>query len=99
MDILIFILPCIFLSLYIFRQRYQPYALEALKGEIVRFSDSSTFIGIGLFLIRVTPFYLFLPFDGWIDDLQFYVLFNNISVISGQWMIMKGCVQWNSVYG
>ena len=31
MDILLFVLPCIFLSLYIFRQRYQPYALEALK--------------------------------------------------------------------
>ena len=23
--------------------------------------------------------------DGWIDDLRFYVLFNSISVISGQW--------------
>ena len=23
--------------------------------------------------------------DGWMDDLQFYVLFNSISVISGQW--------------
>ena len=31
MDILLFVLPCIFLSLYIFRQRYQSYALEALK--------------------------------------------------------------------
>ena len=31
MDILQFVLPCIFLSLYIFSQRYQPYALEALK--------------------------------------------------------------------
>ena len=31
MDILLFVLPCIFISLYIFRQRYQPYALEALK--------------------------------------------------------------------
>ena len=31
MDILLFVLPYIFLSLYIFRQRYQPYALEALK--------------------------------------------------------------------
>ena len=31
MDILLFVVPCIFLSLYIFRQRYQPYALEALK--------------------------------------------------------------------
>ena len=31
MDILLFVLRCIFLSLYIFRQRYQPYALEALK--------------------------------------------------------------------
>ena len=28
---LLFVLPCIFLSFYIFRQRYQPYALEALK--------------------------------------------------------------------
>ena len=31
MDILLFVLPCIFLSLYIFHRRYQPYALEALK--------------------------------------------------------------------
>ena len=30
-DILLFVLAFIFLSLYIFRQRYQPYALEALK--------------------------------------------------------------------
>ena len=29
MDILLFVLPCIFLSLYIFHLRYQPYALEA----------------------------------------------------------------------
>ena len=35
------------------------------------------------------------------DDLRFNVLFNKISVISGRWywLIMKGCVQWNSVYG
>ena len=25
--------------------------------------------------------------DGWIDDLQFYVLFNNVSVISGRWEV------------
>ena len=25
------------------------------------------------------------PDDGWMDDLRFYVLFNSISVISGQW--------------
>ena len=31
MDILLFVVPCIFLSLYFFCQRYQPYALEALK--------------------------------------------------------------------
>ena len=31
MDIILFVLPCSFLSLYIFCQRYQPYALEALK--------------------------------------------------------------------
>ena len=31
MNILLFVVPCIFLSLYIFRLRYQPYALEALK--------------------------------------------------------------------
>ena len=34
MDILLFVLPCIFLSLYIFHLRYQPYALEALKRGI-----------------------------------------------------------------
>ena len=26
-----------------------------------------------------------LLFDGWMDDLRFYVLFNSISVISGRW--------------
>ena len=31
MDILLFVLPCIFLSLYIFRKRSQPYSLGALK--------------------------------------------------------------------
>ena len=31
MDILLFVVPCIFLSLYIFCLRYQPYALEVLK--------------------------------------------------------------------
>ena len=31
MGILLFVLHCIFLSLYIFHLRYQPYALEALK--------------------------------------------------------------------
>ena len=31
MDILLFVLPYIILPLYIFRQRYQPYALKALK--------------------------------------------------------------------
>ena len=31
MDILLFVVPCIFFSLYIFRLRYQPHALEALK--------------------------------------------------------------------
>ena len=31
MDVLLFVLLCIFLSLYIFLLRYQPYALEALK--------------------------------------------------------------------
>ena len=24
--------------------------------------------------------------DGWMDDLYFYILFNSISVISGQWV-------------
>ena len=27
-----------------------------------------------------------LSCDGWMDDLQFYVLFNRISVISGRWV-------------
>ena len=29
MDIILVVVPCIFLSLYIFHLRYQPYALEA----------------------------------------------------------------------
>ena len=37
---------------------------------------------------------------GWMDDLLFYILFNNISVILGP---LEGgnrrlCVQWNPVY-
>ena len=31
MGILLFVLPCIFLSFYIFHLRYQPYDFEALK--------------------------------------------------------------------
>ena len=31
MDFFLFVVPCIFLSVYIVRLRYQPYALEALK--------------------------------------------------------------------
>ena len=52
----------------------------------------------------IYPLGMFAPFvtiaDGWLDDLQFYILFNSISVISdnGQ-MIMKGCVHWNPIYG
>ena len=37
--------------------------------------------------------------DRWMDDLQFYVSFNSISVISGQRTDdNEGCVQWNPVY-
>ena len=39
-------------------------------------------------------------FFGRIDDLRFYVFFNSISVIQGdERVIMKGCVQWNAMYG
>ena len=40
-------------------------------------------------------------FDGWMDD-AILCPFNRISVISGrreERIIMKGCVQWNLVYG
>ena len=37
--------------------------------------------------------------NGWMDDLQFDILFNSILVISGQWpVIMKQCVKCNPVY-
>ena len=40
---------------------------------------------------------------GWMDDLPFYILFNSISQIQSyqddRWVIMKGCVQQNPVYG
>ena len=37
--------------------------------------------------------------DRWMDDLQFYVLFDSISVISGRWADdNEGFVQWNPVY-
>ena len=36
----------------------------------------------------------------WMVDLHFYVLLNSISSYQDYVkMIMKGCVQWNSVYG
>ena len=38
----------------------------------------------------------------WMDDMRFYVLFNSISIIYNQddgRLIMKGCVQWSSIYG
>ena len=31
--------------------------------------------------------YLGIIFNRWMDDLRFYVLFNSISVISGQWEV------------
>ena len=34
-----------------------------------------------------------IKMDGWVEDLQFYVLWDD-----GR-MVMKGYVQWNSVYG
>ena len=34
---------------------------------------------------RQTPPELLM--DGWMDDMQFYVLFNSISVISGRWKV------------
>ena len=38
--------------------------------------------------------------DEWMDDLRVYVLFNSISVISGQYLNdNERLVQWNSVYG
>ena len=38
--------------------------------------------------------------DGWMDDLGFYVLLTVFqSYQDDVWMIMNGCVQWNSVYG
>ena len=48
-------------------------------------------------LFSLSPFQIQVE---WMDDLRFYALFNSISVIPGRWrMIMKGCVQWNPVYG
>ena len=41
----------------------------------------------------------FYGMDGWMDDLRFYVLFNSISVISGQCLNDNERLQWNSVYG
>ena len=41
-------------------------------------------------------------YNGWMDDLQFFVLFQQyLSHIRamGHWVIMKGCVQWGLVYG
>ena len=34
--------------------------------------------------------------EGWMDDLGYYVMFNNISVISGQWADdNESCMKWN----
>ena len=43
-------------------------------------------------LIRVIPIILEVRvftegLDGWMDDLQFYVLFSSVSVISGRWEV------------
>ena len=62
MDILLFALPCIFLSLYVFRQRYQPYALEALKRGIVRFSDSSS-LGYVFALYKCILYYYCIGYE------------------------------------
>ena len=35
--------------------------------------------------------------DGWMDDLRFYILFNSVSVISGQWEVDNER-HWSSVY-
>ena len=35
---------------------------------------------------------------GWMDDLGFYLIFNSISVTSGQWAVDNGgCVQRNPI--
>ena len=43
---------------------------------------------------------MYMYIDGWMDDLQFYVLFNNFSDKSGKWADKnERLVQWNPVYG
>ena len=42
--------------------------------------------------------YRTIYFGEWIDDVQFYVLFNSISVISGRWKTNHECVLWKPVY-
>ena len=38
--------------------------------------------------------------DGWMVDLPFYVFLTVFQSYQGEvWMTMKGCVQWNPVYG
>ena len=37
---------------------------------------------------------LITDMDGWMDDLGFYILFNNVIVISGQW-VHDNERQWN----
>ena len=33
---------------------------------------------------------LYVGMNGWMVDLQFYILFNSISVVSGQWAVCNG---------
>ena len=40
--------------------------------------------------IRIFFWFMGRASDGWIDDLQYYVLFNSISVISGRWEVDNG---------
>ena len=49
--------------------------------------ENLVFVEFPCFLLFVKMRLSFFPFDvwdGWMDDLRFYVLFNSVSVISGQ---------------
>ena len=46
------------------------------------------FIDLAAFLFEVRKYITIVHNqNGWIDELRFYVLFNSVSVISGQWEV------------
>ena len=96
---------CSELSVPIFRVFTVIISLDTRKGILQRalkrkHSDQIIMIRLLLLLMHAVNTFEIMV-NGWMDDLQFYVLFNSISVISGQWAddnerlcALEPCLQW-----